>query len=442
MINFFLAPKIILFQNKNNTINYKSVYKEPGFKAIYKGNNVTKDVVITGKVNSKKLGNYKIKYKIKEGYFTKEVTRVVKVRDIEKPTIVLENEDSNIYVCPDKKYKNEKVVAFDNYDGNITKNVKITLRKNTVTYAVTDQSGNYTIITKKIYYKDNEKPNLKLHGDNYINLYLNDKYEELGYEALDDCDGNITKNVIIDGTVDTTKTGKYELVYHVTDSSNNKAEIKRVVNVIKKNQNGTIYLTFDDGPRTGVTNIILDILKEEGVKATFFVTNNGPDELIKREYDEGHTVALHTASHNYAYIYASSENYFNDLETVHQRVLRITGYDSRIIRFPGGSSNTISKRYQLGIMSYLTKEVLNRSYRYYDWNINSGDAGETDEKEGVYQNVIEHLSLDKVNVILMHDIKPHTRDALKDIIEYGKKHGYIFDKIQNDTEMVTQRVNN
>ena len=192
----------------------------------------------------------------------------------------------------------------------------------------------------------------------------------------------------------------------------------------------------------GTTNVILDILKEENVKATFFVTMKGPDELIKREYDEGHTVALHSASHDYSYIYSSVDNYFNDLKIVHDRVLNITGYDSRIIRFPGGSSNTISRKYQNGIMSYLTKEVLNRSYRYFDWNISSGDAGETTDSHEVVKNVTTKLSHDKVNVILMHDIKSYTRDALKEIIEYGKNNGYTFDKLDEHNEMVTQKVNN
>ena len=93
-------------------------------------------------------------------------------------------------------------------------------------------------------------------------------------------------------------------------------------------------------------------------------------------------------------------------------------------------------------MSYLTKEVLNRSYRYFDWNISSGDAGETTDSHEVVKNVTTKLSHDKVNVILMHDIKSYTRDALKEIIEYGKNNGYTFDKLDEHNEMVTQKVNN
>ena len=184
-------------------------------------------------------------------------------------------------------------------------------------------------------------------------------------------------------------------------------------------------------------------MKEEGVEATFFVTNHGPDELIKREYDEGHTVALHTATHDYSIVYASDESYFNDLLSVQSRVKRITGYESKIIRFPGGSSNTISRRYSDGIMSRLTNEVVNRGFKYYDWNISSGDAaGGSPSPDTIYNNVVSNLSHDRVNMVLMHDIKTYTRDALRNIIRYGKENGYTFEKITINTEMVKQRVNN
>ena len=173
------------------------------------------------------------------------------------------------------------------------------------------------------------------------------------------------------------------------------------------------------------------------------MTNSGPDELIKRAYDEGHTIALHTASHNYSIVYASVDSYFNDLNIVSERVKNITGVESKIIRFPGGSSNTVSRKYSSGIMSYLTSEVLKRGYRYYDWNVSSGDAaGGSPTASMIYDNVVSNLSKNRVNMVLMHDIKTYTRDALRDIIRYGKENGYVFDKITQDTEMITQRVNN
>ena len=436
----YLTPTITLDGGNPYIIDYKEEFKEPGYSGTYNKKNITNNIKVSGKVNSKKLGDYKITYKVKENGFKKQVVRIVKVRDITKPKIELAT-SGDIYVCPGKKYQ-PSYKATDNYDGDITKRVNVITSSNSVRFSVIDSSGNYRVLTKKIIYKDNESPILTLKGEDYENIYLNEEYKESGYQATDNCDGDISSKVITEGSVDTNTPGTYTIKYKVSDNTGSSDSKERKVNVIKKNANGTIYLTFDDGPRIGTTNVILDILKEENVKATFFVTMRGPDELIKREYDEGHTVALHSASHDYSYIYSSVDNYFNDLKTVHDRVLNITGYDSRIIRFPGGSSNTISRRYQNGIMSYLTKEVLNRSYRYFDWNISSGDAGETTDSHEVVKNVTTKLSHDKVNVILMHDIKSYTRDALKEIIEYGKNNGYTFDKLDEHNEMVTQKVNN
>ena len=213
-------------------------------------------------------------------------------------------------------------------------------------------------------------------------------------------------------------------------------------------EKGVIYLTFDDGPSDAITKQILNILKDEGVKATFFVTTRGSDSVIKREYNEGHTVALHTASHDYKQIYSSVNNYFNDLEKVKSRVKKLTGEDAVIIRFPGGSSNTVSRNYDKGahIMSVLTSEVLNRGYRYFDWNVDSGDAGNcvsaSNKSNCVYKNVTKNLSKNKANVVLMHDIKSYSKDALRDIIAYGKVNGYTFKAITKDTAMVVQRINN
>ena len=139
----------------------------------------------------------------------------------------------------------------------------------------------------------------------------------------------------------------------------------------------------------------------------------------------------------------SDDSYFKDLESVSNRVKRITGEESKIIRFPGGSSNTISRKYSSGIMSKLTSEVVDRGYKYYDWNVSSGDAaGGRPTSTQIKNNVINNLRKDRVNMVLMHDIKTYTRDALRSIIREGKEKGYTFEKITMDTSMVKQRVNN
>ena len=202
-----------------------------------------------------------------------------------------------------------------------------------------------------------------------------------------------------------------------------------------------IYLTFDDGPSRN-TSYILDILKSENVKATFFITGKGSDYIIKREYEEGHSIGLHTYSHNYKAIYSKVDAYFQDIEAVNQRLCDITTTRSKIVRFAGGSSNTISRRYKKGIMSELTKEVIARGYKYYDWNIDSGDASGISNCNRIYNNVVKNLKSNRINMVLMHDSKKCTLKVLKKIIDYGKSNGYIFKKITYETEMITQKVNN
>lgn len=443
LYHFFCLPRIELKGDKKIVLNYKEKYVEKGWKASYFGKNITKDVISSGKVRSDKLGTYEISYKVGSGIFFRTVTRTVIVKDTEKPK--LEIDSSDIYVCPGDEVVPEKVKASDNYDGDISKKVKNTINKekNKIIYSVSDKSGNVKKVEKKIIYKDVEAPKLTLNGNEVVYLYLGDKFDDPSVGVSDNCDSNLEKNIKVDSTVNLGAVGDYQVTYSVSDKAGNEAKVTRQVKVNERSKNGTIYLTFDDGPQSGTTNVILDILKEEGVKATFFVTNKGPDDLIKREFDEGHTVALHTATHDYSIVYASNESYFEDLYSVQNRVKRITGYESKIIRFPGGSSNTVSRKYTPGIMSYLTQEVQNRGFRYYDWNLSSGDAaGGSPSPDDIYNNVVSHLSHDRVNMVLMHDIKTYTRDALRRIIQYGKENGYHFEAITMDTEMVTQRVNN
>ena len=205
---------------------------------------------------------------------------------------------------------------------------------------------------------------------------------------------------------------------------------------------GTIYLTFDDGPGD-YTAELLDVLQKYKIKATFFVTGKGDDSLIAREYNDGHAIGLHTCSHNYSYVYANMDNFFADLNCVQNRVVNITGQPTNLIRFPGGSSNTVSRRYDKGsrIMSKLTREVENRGFAYFDWNVDSDDAGRARSAEEVYNNVTSRLK-DGDNVILQHDIKPYSVAAVEHIIIYGLENNYKFDKLSPSSYSAHHGVNN
>lgn len=203
-----------------------------------------------------------------------------------------------------------------------------------------------------------------------------------------------------------------------------------------------MYLTLDDGPSYN-TPAVLDILDRYHVKATFFVTNEMPEYayLIKEAYDRGHTIGLHTYSHNYASVYASVEAYFQDLDAIGKVVCEQIGYVPCFIRFPGGSSNTISANYMPGIMTQLADEVHNRGYQYYDWNASSGDGSVL----GTEELVANATRFTENNLVLLsHDAaaKETTVEALPRIIEYYQSQGYVFKALDREAYAPHHGINN
>ncbi len=212
----------------------------------------------------------------------------------------------------------------------------------------------------------------------------------------------------------------------------------------EKQSNKVVQLTFDDGPSI-YTERLLDILKANNVQATFFVTNANPkyNYLFKRMQEEGHTVALHTASHEFSDIYSSEEAYYADLNKISSIVEAQIGYAPKIVRFPGGSSNTVSKKYCVGIMTKLSKSIVEKGYSYFDWNVDSEDAsGKKLSSTQVKDNVINSLREGRVNIVLQHDIKEFSVNAVDSIIKEAKEMGYTFDNIDNSTPSCKHGVNN
>lgn len=191
------------------------------------------------------------------------------------------------------------------------------------------------------------------------------------------------------------------------------------------------YLTFDDGPSKN-TPLILDILKKYNAKATFFVINTGDIGYIQRIHDEGHTVGLHTYSHNYAQLYSSTNAYFNDLQQISDKVESIIGIRPTVMRFPGGSSNKVSAKYCKGIMTQLVTLVQEKGYSYFDWNISSGDADSTTPSYTYIRNNVLNNARNKNSIcVLMHDAsaKTTTVQALPEIIEGLTNMGYRFEAL-------------
>ena len=204
------------------------------------------------------------------------------------------------------------------------------------------------------------------------------------------------------------------------------------------------YLTFDDGP-SARTKEILDILKKYNVKATFFVINTSESNLMRRINDEGHAIGLHAYEHNYAKIYKSTDAYFKDLQLISDKVYSVTGVRSNIMRFPGGSSNVVSKNYSRGIMTKLSVEVTKKGYTYFDWNVDSDDAGSSHSSyTRIVNNVINGAKGKNSICVLMHDAssKTSTVQALPYIIEGLAERGYRFEVLTNKTSGFHHGINN
>lgn len=195
-----------------------------------------------------------------------------------------------------------------------------------------------------------------------------------------------------------------------------------------------VYLTFDDGPSETVTPQILDILKEEDVKATFFIVGHALEksdvakEILKRESEEGHSIGNHTYSHNYKYLYPNKtvnvDNFMSDIEKTNSAIREVLGEDFsvRAIRFPGGHMTWKGTK-------ALDEVLWAKDYHYVDWNSLSKDSeGKSKNADQLFEQVIETAKGREKAVVLMHDNygKEETAKALPKIIEYFKEQGYEF----------------
>lgn len=204
----------------------------------------------------------------------------------------------------------------------------------------------------------------------------------------------------------------------------------------------TVYLTFDDGP-SSYTPQILDTLDKYGVKATFFVKNGGKYNYVMKDIvNRGHSIGLHTYTHDYKKIYSSDTAYFNDLNNISDLVYEQTGVRTKIMRFPGGASNTVSKKHSKGIMTRLSKSVTEQGYVYFDWNCSNGDADGANTVQKQLNFCSQYPKSASTVIVLMHDTKSTTRDALPKIIEYYQSCGFKFGVLTTSSPRIQHRVNN
>lgn len=219
------------------------------------------------------------------------------------------------------------------------------------------------------------------------------------------------------------------------------SEIRTTTKTERRSDEKIAYLTFDDGPSIN-TEKLLDVLDRYDVKATFFVIyHKNMEKKYKAIVDRGHTIALHSYTHSYSKIYRTEKGYYSDLNKIHDYVEKVTGVDSKIIRFPGGSSNTVSRKYNKNIMKTLKKSVTEKGYVYHDWNVDSTDAsGINRDPDLLVEKVKAGLKKNKPVIdILMHDTgksKTTTVEALPRIIEAVQAQGYKIEPLSMDSEPI------
>lgn len=339
------------------------------------------DVKISGNINTNKIGNYEITYQLKNYKKTCKVS----VKDTKAPDLKLKAYKADMK----EDVKPESFVESIKDDSKVSLSFKkkpTKDKKQTITIIAKDEHGNKAMKeTTLTLVKDIEKP--IIHTDT-ISVYVGSKPNYKSYiEVTDNLDSK-PKIKIDSSKVKTKKTGTYKLLVTATDRSGNKAKAK--INVTVEEPSKVVYMTFDDGPSEN-TDKILKILKKYDAKATFFVTGN----------------------------------------------------NQKYIRFPGGSSNTISAQYSQGIMSALDNMVHERGYEYFDWNCSSGDAASnTVPTQDIVRNA---TSCDYEQImILFHDSSPKTTtvEALPEIIKSYKERGYVFKGISDDTPIFHHGVNN
>lgn len=433
---FFNKSKIILVSSADIEIN--SIVDYSTFVKSIKDDDIENVTIDASAVNISKLGEYNVVYQ----YQDEEKILKVNVVDTIAPQVTTQTK--TIAMLQDVKPQEFIKTIKDETKTTVEFKKKYAFEKagkQEIELIVKDEGKNETI--KKVIVnvvKDEKAPviitdvlDIKVDSEVDLNTLI---------KVRDDFDKKPVLK-IDDRQVRMNQLGTYSLDVTAQDFSGNQTQKTIQVNVKKTMNEKVVYLTFDDGP-SKFTSKVLDILKKYDCQATFFVTgmNANYRPYIKQAYMQGHTIGLHTYSHKYNKLYASTDAYFNDLNKIGQLVESYIGFVPQYIRFPGGGSNTVSKKYSKGIMTKLTQMVEAKGYRYYDWNAENGDG----YSKMSQAEMLRRATASKQNeiMILMHDAngKQNTVDILPKVIEYYQKRGYAFKAIDDYSFMPHQRVNN
>lgn len=428
----YLKLNPLQLKARDIVVEYKEKFDpKDNIKRVFGGSK--DDVKIEGTIDTNAKGEYPITYT----YGNEKINAIVNVKDQKPPVLTLQEAKVDMKDKGDpkliiKEVKDASEVTFDfKYD----KKTFDERGKHKIEVTATDEDGNTTTETGTLIREEDSKAPTLVDPDQKITIKQGEELDLSAIKVKDDFDPEPT--VTMDEEFDSEEAGKQTITIKVSDRSGNEKEYEQIVNVKEDPAYGkkVVYLTFDDGPSENTAKI-LDILDKYNAKATFFVTGNHPEynKYMKRAAKEGHTIGLHTYTHNYSQLYSSEEAYFDDLQQISDIVEDVTGKKSKVIRFPGGSSNMISANYVDGLMTTLTQKVQEQGYQYFDWNVDSTDAS----GNGVpVSQLVENATAsdDQYINILMHDTdaKDTTVEALPEIIKYYKDKGYVFLGLDTDS---------
>ncbi len=287
-------------------------------------------------------------------------------------------------------------------------------------------------------------PELTLLGEVAIKVIARSEFMDPGFTATDDRDGDLTASVQVEGEVDVNWCGSYTLTYTVSDAAGNITTAERVVEVAQPEtvypEGKVIYLTFDDGPGQ-YTDDLLELLNKYGVKATFFVCGTKNTDSYRMIHEAGHSIGAHCWTHDYSVVYENDEAYFADLDAILNAIYEGTGVHTTMIRFPGGSSNLVSRGCP-GIMTRITEKVTNMGYQYFDWNVSAEDSV-TRITEEILANMVNDTPKWKYPIVLQHpEGRSFSFAAVEDYIVWGLENGYTFLPLTPESPRVTHRVKN